>query len=209
MSRLAILGASGHGKVVADIAELNGWGEIVFFDDAWPGRQHHSHWPIVGDTAALVAQLSAVDGVIVAIGCNVVRHTKLEQLRNAGALIVTLVHPHAVISRHSTLGAGGVVLPGVVVNAGARIGTGAILNTGCSVDHDSLLGDYVHVSPGARLASGVVVGDFTWVGMGACIRQMVHIGAHVMIGAGAVVVKPVSDRLTVFGIPARPYPFRD
>ncbi len=36
MKRLAILGASGHGKVVAEIAELCGWGKIHFFDDAWP-----------------------------------------------------------------------------------------------------------------------------------------------------------------------------
>jgi hypothetical protein len=35
--RLAILGASGHGKVVADAAGLAGWDEVVFFDDAWPG----------------------------------------------------------------------------------------------------------------------------------------------------------------------------
>ena len=32
MPKLAILGASGHGKVVADIAELNGY-DVVFFDD--------------------------------------------------------------------------------------------------------------------------------------------------------------------------------
>src|SRR5690606_24126355 len=37
MIRLAILGASGHGKVVADCAELCGWSVVEFFDDAWPG----------------------------------------------------------------------------------------------------------------------------------------------------------------------------
>lgn len=31
--RLIIIGASGHGKVVADIAELNGYKEIAFLDD--------------------------------------------------------------------------------------------------------------------------------------------------------------------------------
>ena len=36
MNCLAILGASGHGKVVAEIAELQGWKKIVFFDDAFP-----------------------------------------------------------------------------------------------------------------------------------------------------------------------------
>lgn len=204
MRRLAILGASGHGKVLADIAEACEWSEIVFYDDAWPGRQANGHWPIVGDTAALLRQLSTVNGVIVGIGNNLVRHDKLVQLRAAGAPIVSLLHPQAIISRYSSIGEGSVVMAGVVVNADTRIGSGAILNTACSVDHDSLLGDFVHVSPGARLAGAVIVGDFSWIGIGACIRQMVRIGSHVTIGAGAAVIKTVADGTTVVGVPAHP-----
>ena len=33
MKKLVILGAGGHGKVVADIAVKNGYEEIVFLDD--------------------------------------------------------------------------------------------------------------------------------------------------------------------------------
>ena len=33
MNKLIIIGASGHGKVVADIAALNGYKDIVFLDD--------------------------------------------------------------------------------------------------------------------------------------------------------------------------------
>ena len=31
--RIVIVGASGHGKVIADIANKNGYTEIVFLDD--------------------------------------------------------------------------------------------------------------------------------------------------------------------------------
>lgn len=203
MKRLAILGASGHGKVLADMAELCGWREVVFYDDAWPGRQLNGHWPVVGDSAALLAQLSGIEGVIVGIGNNQVRHDKQRQLASAGAPIVSLIHPHAVISRHSSVGVGSVVMAGVVVNIDSRVGIGAILNTGCSVDHDNLLGDFVHLSPGARLAGGVTVGDLSWVGIGASIRQMIQVGSRVVIGAGAVVVKPVADGNTAVGVPAR------
>ena len=34
MKRLIIIGASGHGKVVCDIASLCGYSEILFLDDA-------------------------------------------------------------------------------------------------------------------------------------------------------------------------------
>ncbi len=202
MKRLAILGASGHGKVVADTAEYYDW-QVEFFDDAWPEQQRNGAWPVVGDTMALLAELERFDGILVAIGDNRIRRSKLLELQAAGARLITLIHPFASLSRHACLGIGSVVLAGVVVNADVRIGLGAILNTGCSVDHDCLLGEVVHVSPGARLAGGVRVGDLSWIGIGASVRQLVRIGGGVMVGAGAAVIADVPDGVTVAGVPAR------
>lgn len=203
MKCLAILGASGHGKVLADIAESCGWKSIVFFDDAWPGLQDNVHWPVAGDTDSLLAQLTQFDGVIVGIGNNILRQLKMQVLHDAGAKIVSLVHPGATVSRYASLGKGSVVMAGVVINVDVVTGQGVILNTGCSIDHDTILGDFVHISPGARLAGSVQIGDLSWIGMGASVRQLVHIGAKVTVGAGAAVVSHVLDGLTVVGVPAR------
>lgn len=203
MNRLAILGASGHGKVVADTAECCGWQSIEFFDDAWPERQRNSAWPVVGDSAALLESVSQFDGVVVAIGNNRIRQDKLLVLQAAGARLATLIHPAATFSRYARIGAGSVIFAGAVVNADACIGMGAILNTGCSIDHDCVLGDAVHVSPGARLAGGVRVGELSWIGIGSSVRQLVCIGRGAMVGAGAAVVADVADGLTVAGVPAR------
>jgi len=147
VNRLAILGASGHGRVVADTAECCGWQAVQFFDDAWPDLLENGVWPVVGDTAALMSRLADFDGVLVAIGNNRIRNAKLLELQAAGAPMVTLVHPAATVSRYAAIGDGTVVFAGAVVNAGARINPGAILNTCCSIDHDCLLGDAVHISP--------------------------------------------------------------
>lgn len=203
MKRLAILGASGHGKVVADTAECCGWQTIEFFDDAWPERQHNGSWAVVGDTAALHERLQMFDGVVVAIGNNVIRYSKLLELEAAGACLCSLVHPAATVSRYAVLEKGTVVFAQAVVNADVHIGLGGILNTGCSVDHDCVLGAAVHISPGARLAGGVNVGNLSWVGIGASVRQLVRIGAQVVVGAGAAVTTDVADALTVVGVPAR------
>lgn len=203
MKRLAILGASGHGKVVADTAECCGWHTVDFFDDRWPGLADNGPWPVVGDSAALLARLGDYGGVLVAIGNNGTRHDKLRWLQAHGATLARVVHPAAYLSRHAELGAGSVVFAGAVVNAGARIGTGAIINTGASVDHDCSLGEAVHISPGARLAGGVEVGDRAWVGIGACVRQLVRIGAGAVVGAGAAVIADVAPGTTVAGVPAR------
>lgn len=201
MKKLAILGASGHGKVVADTAELLGY-EVFFFDDAWPQLEANDHWPVVGDTARLLSLVGEFSGAAVAIGNNRIRLDKLNLLGDAGFDLPVLVHPQACVSRYAVLGSGTVVFAGAVVNADAQLGSGVILNTGCTVDHDCVLGDAVHVSPGANLAGGVQVGARSWIGIGSAVRQLVIIGADVVVGAGAAVVKDVPDRVTVTGVPA-------
>lgn len=207
MRRLALLGASGHGKVIADMAEFCGWDEIVFFDDAWSEIECNGHWDVVGNSEHLLSRLSEFHGVLVAIGNNKIRFEKLDWLKKHKAPVVTLIHPAAVISRYATIALGSVVMAGVVVNADTQIGEGAILNTGCSIDHDCMLGNCVHLSPGAQLAGGVKVGDYSWVGIGAVVRQLITIGEHSVIGAGAAVVKDVPDGVRVIGVPATPFGF--
>lgn len=204
MKRLAILGAGGHGRVVADAAEASGaWQEIVFFDDAWPERKTSGPWPIVGNLAALLQQCQEFDGVVVGIGANRVRLSNTETLATAGARLATIIHPRATISRHAGVGAGSVVFAGAVVNIGARIGQACIINTAATVDHDCQVADGVHISPGANLAGGVTVGTCSWIGANAGIRQQISIGAHAVIGVGAVVVSPQPDGITAAGNPAK------
>jgi len=201
--QLAILGASGHGKVVADTAELLGY-ECVFFDDAYPEKHSNEVWSIVGTSTDLFARLSEFAGVAVAIGNNEIRAKKIAELKDLGTNLPCLVHPSAVVSKYAQIGEGSVVFAGAVVNAFSKVATGTIINTGCTVDHDCRLGDAVHVSPGANLAGGVTVGDYAWVGIGASVKQLVNIGPHTIIGASAVVLNDVHADAIMIGNPAKP-----
>lgn len=204
MKQLALLGASGHGKVIADAALLSSWKSITFFDDIWPAARWNGHWAVEGNTATLLARLAEFDGVIVAIGNCKTRWEKQQLLQAAGANIATVIHPAAIVSSYASIGAGTVIMAGAVVNVDAVLGNACIVNTGATVDHDCKLADGVHISPGAHLSGNVQVGDCSWVGVGAAVRQGVVIGDHVMVGAGAVVVKPVATGMTVVGSPAMP-----
>ncbi len=204
MKRLALLGASGHGKVVADAALISGWDSVEFFDDAWPNRRMNGIWPVAGNSADLMARARDFDGVHVSIGDCEIRWKKHCELRTAGAMLVSVVHPAATVSRHATLGQGTVVMAGAVVNIDAAVGQACIINTGATVDHDCRIGDGVHIGPGAHLSGHVEIGQRTWVGVGAAVKQGLRIGDRVMVGAGAVIVHPVPDAQTVVGNPARP-----
>ena len=201
MKDLAVFGASGHGKVVADIAECLGW-RVCFFDDGKEAGTRTSVWPVVGGTEALLASATKFDGVVVAIGNNRIRLEKMRVIQEAGGKLVSVIHPGANVSRYVDLGDGTVVMAGAVINVDASLGKGCIVNTGATIDHDCILGDGVHVSPGANIAGTVNIGTGSWVGIGAAVRQLINIGKFCSIGAGAVVIRDVPDGLTVAGVPA-------
>lgn len=203
MKRIAILGASGHGKVVAEIAELQGWSDIHFFDDSWPGKTEIGPWPVVGDTESLLASADGYEGVFVAIGNNAIRLAKQTMLETSGMSLATLIHPTAVISRYSTIEAGTVLMANAVVNPFSYIGKACIINTAATIDHDCHLDAGVHISPGANLAGGVTVGECSWIGAGSAVRQLVQIGADVIVGAGAAVVSNIDSISTFVGVPAK------
>lgn len=204
MRHLALLGASGHGKVVADAAQASGWDVIDFFDDAWPQRERNGPWPIVGNGASLISRLSQFDGVLVSIGDCAIRWKKQQMLLESGAHLATIVHPSAVVSTYVKLGLGTVVMAGAVINIDAVVGPACIINTGASVDHDCRLAESVHICPGAHLSGNVEVGSRSWIGVGAAVKQGTVIGADALVGAGAVVVGSVAAGQVVVGNPARP-----
>ncbi len=204
MKRLAILGASGHGKVVAEIAELCGWDEVHFYDDAWPNINKNGPWHVLGNTNDLLKKLSDYDHAFVAIGTNAIRYEKSVFLVSKGFALATLIHPLAIVSSYSEVSTGSVIMAGAVINPFVKIGIASIINTSATVDHDCIIDHGVHVSPGANIAGTVTVGALSWVGIGACIKQNISIGRQVIVGAGAVVVNNIADGLTIVGTPAKP-----
>lgn len=203
-SKLAIFGAGGHGKVIADIAECLGWQNIAFYDDIWPNKTQVHRWSVVGNYTQLQQQCQDWDGVVVAIGHGRTRLSRLEDLMAHQAPLCTLIHPTAYISPYATLGIGTVVMPNASVNAFACIGRGGIINTNASIDHDCVIGHGVHICPGSHLAGSVHVGDCSWIGIGSSVIQQVRIGSDVMVGAGSVILKDVPSHTTMVGNPARP-----
>lgn len=195
MKKLVIIGASGHGKVIADIAVRNGYDEIVFLDDNDTIKEC-AGFPVVGKTN----EANNIEGdKMVAIGNAKIR----ERIQGELANIAILIHPAAVISRKVKIGEGTVIMAGAVINSDAFIGKGCIINTGASVDHDCKIADFVHVSVGAHVAGTCSIGKRTWIGAGATVINNINICGDCIIGAGAVVVKNIEKQGTYIGVPAR------
>lgn len=201
MNTLAIIGAGGHGRVVADIAlQCKRWENILFFDDNFVG------YTLEGTTLAGNVQSAKVyresADFFVAIGDNLERSRLFNKLENWGCSLITLIHPNAVIGKNVKIGKGSVLMAGVIVNCESTIGSGCIINTKSCLDHNNLIEDFVHISPGVTLAGTVCVGSKTWIGIGASISNNITICADTIIGAGAVVIKSIEISGTYIGVPA-------
>lgn len=200
-NKLLIIGASGHGKVIADVAlKMKTWENIFFLDDE--NNNASMEIKVIGNLIDAPKYIKDFT-FFVGIGNNTTRKIIQEKLEAEGASLATLIHPAAIIGEQVSLAKGTVVMAGVVINSCTSIGKGCIINTGATVDHDNLIGDYVHISPGAHLAGSVKIGQGSWVGIGSVVSNNIHITCNCMIGAGAVVVKNINESGTYVGIPAR------
>lgn len=200
--KLLIIGASGHGKVVADIAiKMNKWQSISFLDDNESIKECMG-LKVIGRTSDAYKYKDKAN-LFVAIGNNATRENIQDKLENEGLSVVSLIHPNAIIGTDVEIGNGTVIMAGVVINSSSRVGKGCIINTSCSIDHDNVIKDYVHISPGANLAGTVKVGKRSWIGIGSVVSNNTNICNDCKIGAGAVVVKDITEPGIYVGIPVR------
>lgn len=200
--KLLILGAGGHGKVVADIAlSMDIYESISFLED--------NPMVSVGNGLSILDTIENVKKYIdkyelfVAFGDNESRAAKMQECMNNGGKIATLIHPSVIISSNVVIGSGTVIMPGSIINCNSVIGQGCIINTATTVDHDNTIGDYVHLSPGVHLAGTVYIGNHSWLGIGSVVKNNISIADNCIIGAGAVVLKNIDEAGVYIGIPAR------
>jgi len=200
--KLIIIGASGHGKVVADVAiKMNKWQSISFLDDD-ESIKTSMGLDVIGKTTDAFRDKDEAD-FFVAIGSNATREKIQEKLIDEGLNVVSLIHPSAVIGTDVEIGIGTAVMAGVVINSSTRIGKGCIINTSSSLDHDNAIEDYVHISPGVNMAGTVKVDKGSWIGIGSVVSNNVNICSGCKVGAGAVVVKDITEPGTYVGVPVR------
>ena len=199
MKEVVIVGASGHGKVVADIVLKSGDKVFGFLDDNPEMGSEFCGFPVLGSINKWMYYKDKF--FILAVGSPQIRE-KISHIIQGE--FYTAIHPSAQLSCIDVkIDEGTVVMANAVISSGAHIGRHCIINSSSVVEHDTRLSDFVHISVGAKVAGTVRIGIRTWVGIGACINNNLSICKDCMIGAGAVVVKSIEQSGTYVGVPAR------
>ncbi|SBW09706.1 Sugar O-acyltransferase, sialic acid O-acetyltransferase NeuD family [uncultured Alphaproteobacteria bacterium] len=204
---LIVIGAGGHGRVVADLARAAGF-EVTGFLDPSPALRGAmvDGLPVLGDDAYLAS--AAPGSVLLANGVGgagkpEIRRAVFLRFAETGHVFPALVHPRAHVSGNVALAQGCQVMAGATLQTGVQMGANALVNTGAVVDHDCRIGAHAQIAPGAVLCGGVTVDDGAHVGAAACVIQCLRVGAEAMVAAGTVVIRDVPPQARVAGVPAR------
>ena len=193
-----IIGAGGHGKVVARILQEMGAKVGGMMDD-----DPNAETPALISFLGPIARLNEYENpqAVIAIGCNKIRR-RVRDTCNANWL--TVIHPASYIAPSAKLGRGVVVCANAAIGEDAVIGDHSIVNPSTSVDHDAVIGEFTHLACGVTLAGGVVVGDDVLVGAGATILPFIRLGNRATLGAGGVATRDIAEGIVACGVPARP-----
>jgi sugar O-acyltransferase (sialic acid O-acetyltransferase NeuD family) len=197
---IVVLGAGGHGKVIADMLLAGGERIEGFLDDGKPIGHEVLGIPVIGGADWLDAHPARV---ALGIGDNRARARLAERILATRSTLLTVVHPRAVVAASAKLEDGVVVMANASINPDAVIARGAIINTGAVVEHDCVIGAFAHVSPRAALAGGCRVGAFAHVGIGAAMLPGTSVGDDAVVGGGALVARDIPAASVASGVPAR------
>lgn len=206
MKKIIIMGAGGHGQVVADALKQMEVAEPVAFVDE--DRELHGKKimgiPVPGGNAAI----SSInhDGIVIALGDNALRKRIFNELRDAGENLFTVIHPSAIIAPDVEIGEGCMILAGAVINTQAEIKDNTIINTNSTIEHHNQIGPHAHIAPGSTLGGEVVIGEEAMVGIGATVLPRIRIGEKSILGGGSTAIKDIPGNAKAAGIPAHTLP---
>lgn len=201
-----IIGAGGHGKVIADILSLDNNIECIGFIDDNKDKQGKKiiyGLRVIGKLSQIEEKVPKEIKCICAIGHNYFRRKIFNKLTDKGYDFINAIHPTAYISKDAKLGKGISICGHAFVGPGSILGNNIIVNTSASIDHDNIIKNHAQITPGVHLGGDVTIGENVMIGLGANVIQKINIGEYSLIGAGAVVVKDIPPKSLCVGIPAK------
>jgi sugar O-acyltransferase (sialic acid O-acetyltransferase NeuD family) len=198
MKKLAIFGAGGAGREVAEWARDCGYKEITLaVDDDFFVESKVNGYRVIPFSKIETGEYTW----LVAVGDPLVREVIVKKLENL-VKFTTLIHPAARVQSRSLVGEGVLVGPGVVVSSDVTIGRHVFINSMSYIGHNGVINDFVTISPCAAILGNCKIESHVFLGANSSIKEGTTISSGAVIGMGTVVINNLSNGVYV-GNPAR------
>lgn len=210
MKQLIIIGASGFGRDLIDIAksmpnygvEFEIKGFLVHKKEYLASIDKYPQYPPV---LGMVDDYKVNDNDVFICSLGDVNEKKkvVEPLIKKGWVFFTIVHPTARVSPFASIDSGTVIEANVTIGSGAHIGKHCLIQTSSIIAHDDIIGDYVRIDCNVVCVGDVLVEEGATIHTSSVINHGVKIGSYSTVGAMSFVIRKVKPGVTVQGNPAK------
>lgn len=192
IKKLLIVGAGGHGRCCLDIIRnLNCYQEIVFLDD---GNVNNiiNDCKVIDTVDKMASYYPTYQHIFIAIGNNELRKKLINQAKEIGYCVETIISPHSIVSNYASVDEGTIIFDNVVVEANAVIGKGCIVTSNATINHDAVIEDYCLIYSNSVIRPNTLIGSLSRIGSNCTVTFNTKIKAGSDIEDG-LVVKPSSE----------------
>jgi len=184
MRKILIYGAGIFGRILKNIAEINGFEFKGFISDIKCGNN------ILGGFESVKDKFSPED-YLIGIG---IGYSDLENRFNIYREVVrnkyqipALIHPDSSISNSAKIADSAVIMSNVLLDIDVVVKKLTVLWPGVIINHECVIGENTFISPGAVICGNVVIGNNCFIGAGAVITEKITVPADSFVKAGTVV----------------------
>ena len=207
MKNLLIIGASGFGRDIYDMAkESIGYGTEFcikgFLDFNIDALKDYPFYPQVISSEDEY-EIQTDDVFVCALGDLNLKKKVTEKMLIRGAKFFSLISKNAIISPNAQIGKGCIIDHSVRIASGVNIGDYVLIQGMASLGHDVKVGRFTRIDPKVSCVGGVEIGNEVALHTMCVINHKVIVEDNAVVGALSFVIRKVKQGTTVFGSPAK------
>ena len=188
--KLILFGAGGHSLSVIDVIEKTKKFQILFLVDNYNGKI--GDYNVLKQNKDLNYYHKHTKNVLISLGQiknYKIRENLFKKLKKLNYVFPKIISPFAVISKHSKILDGTIVMHNAIVNSATEIGENCIINTGSLIEHGSKIGNNCHISTASVINGDCILGSNIFLGSNSTLFNGINIGSNSIVGAGKVLKK--------------------
>ena len=137
---------------------------------------------------------------------NFLREEKYIKAKSLGYSFQNFVSEKAVLLPNSNIGENCFILENNVIQHFCTIGSNSVLWSGNHIGHHTSIGNNTFITSHVVISGRCEIGSNCYFGVNSNVRDGAIIGNNVVVGAGANVLKDISDKKVIMGIPGKVIP---
>jgi len=191
---ILVIGAGGHAEACIDVIESQKKYKIIGIigKKSEKNKMLLKKYKVIGSDEDLEKFSKKVKNVIIGIGqikSPTLRINLFEKLKKLKFKFPIIKSPHSIISKHSEIGEGTIVMHKAAIGPNVKIGKNCIINSKSLIEHGTRIGDNTHIATSVTINSGVIVESNNFIGSKSVIKQGLVIGKNSVIGMGKIILK--------------------